>query len=278
MVRPKPQGAWMESMQANITFVGTPLGCMTDISQRALSILKAADIIYGEHPQTTKKLFHYFGIPQKRWVLFDKDVELKRIETLISESKNNRIAIVSRAGMPGVNDPGTLLVRHLLEFGIPFDVVPGPSIVSCLIALSGSFGPFHYFGYFPKTKKDAQKQFFLATQLGGTALYLESTHRIQKTLGWLKTDTGTREATITVVHELTKVHQTVFRGKLSTLPLMGSSQLPLSNPKGEWAFALDLTAIQTISPWRMIRVADIDTLLKHPYPQRIRKFRKKYQF
>ena len=134
-------------MQPKIILLGPPIGNREDFSPRAIQTLKSADVIYAEHPETSKRLTSHFQIGQKRWVLFDQDSQQERIESLIQDSHKQTVVVVSRAGMPGVNDPGARLVHELLERNIAFDVIPGPSIVSCLMATSGEMGPFHYFGY-----------------------------------------------------------------------------------------------------------------------------------
>ena len=261
-------------MNANITLVATPIGNLSDMSARAIETLKQADVIYAEHPETSKKLAHAFHMGEKKWVLFDQNHEQELISKLVQDSQQYHVVVLARAGMPGVNDPGVYLVRYLLEQGIAFDVIPGPSIVACLMATSGQFGPFHYLGYFPKKSSDATFQIFLSAQDGGTALYLESPHRIQKTLSWLKEYLAScPSARMVLLHEFTKLHQAIYSGYVKDINLGLGEQEPVV---GEWAFSLVVSAADLSSEYKLVATHELEKLLNQPYSGRIEKFAKRY--
>ncbi len=259
-----------------IQFVGTPIGCLADCSNRVIEALTQADCIFSEHPETTLKLLNALGLPSKPTFLFDQHNEAYKIKTVLTRARKERVVILPRAGMPGINDPGTALVAHLLKEEYPFEIIPGPSIVTCLMACSGHFGPFSYMGYFPKKKGEAEKQLTRLSTNNHTGLYLESPHRIKATLTWLKASVP-QKADIQVLHEYTKSHETVFGGLVQHLPLENTdARLPIHPPKGEWAFALTLNGLMPDAPMRWIAVKDLTSVLRRPYPDRIKKFAVKY--
>lgn len=262
-------------MKPHITLVGTPIGNLSDMSPRALETLKNAQIIYAEHPETSKRLANHFCLGEKKWVLFDQSHEKERLSELLRDSQISDVAVISRAGMPGINDPGVYLVKELLNKNIAFDVIPGPSIVTCLMATSGEFGSSHYYGYFPKKHQDSAFQIFLSAQDDGTALYLESPHRIHKTLTWLKSHLAMcPSARIVILREFTKIHQTIYSGALMDIAVGEEHEITAA---GEWALSLKVDKDQLPSDFKVIPTEELKKLLRHPYPQRFEKFSQKYK-
>jgi 16S rRNA (cytidine1402-2'-O)-methyltransferase len=251
------------------------LGNLQDFSPRGIHILKEVHTVFSEHPDTSKKLCNALNIHPPRWRLLDQHNEAQLTTEVVEESQKHPVAVLSRAGMPGVNDPGTVLVRHMLDHHIDFDLIPGPSIASCLMTTSGRFGPFFYFGYFPKKPSQALHQLFVCSNAEATALYLESPHRLSHTLLWLKTTLKTDpKAEVVLVHELTKVHQRIVAVTLPDLDLKHlEAQMDLS--KGEWGISLHLS--QPLSePYTWVKTQDLKTLLSKPYPSTLQKFAKRY--
>jgi 16S rRNA (cytidine1402-2'-O)-methyltransferase len=259
-------------MESQITLVGTPIGNIKDASPRVIDALRGSDVIYAEHPETSKKLAQIFELGKKRWVLFDQKHEIKLIEQLIRDSQSENVVVIPRAGMPGINDPGAHLVQVLHERGITFDVIPGPSIVTCLMATSGHFGPYHYYGYFPKKPSEAEHQLFLSSADEGIALYLESPHRIHKTFTWLKTYLkGCPSAYLVALREWTKMYQMIHSGKVSEIALDDTHPVV-----GEWAFSICVSPSEVPNTLKMINAAELQKLIRQPYPQRLAKFAAKY--
>ncbi len=214
-------------------FVATPIGNLADIGLRALGVLAASDVIFAEDTRHTQRLLQRYGlrVPLSSY----HDHNKVRVVPLIVERlrAGHRVAVVSDAGMPCINDPGFSLVRALQAEGLPWTVIPGPSSTLAALVLSG-FPPdrFLFVGYPPRKK--GQRRAFLEDLLSekGTILMLESCHRIVSTLEMLAEVAPGRP--VAVAREITKLHEETLRGTAAeVLPLMTGSRL-----KGELVLAL----------------------------------------
>ena len=136
----------------------TPIGNLEDITARVARTLREVDVIAAEDTRHTRKLTTHLGISTKL-VSLNKDNERKRssslVETLLS---GGSIALVSDSGMPGISDPGHLLIRECLDNGIEFSVLPGPSaVVAALVASGLPTDAFSFFGFLPRKKGERRK-------------------------------------------------------------------------------------------------------------------------
>ncbi|HZB04548.1 MAG TPA: 16S rRNA (cytidine(1402)-2'-O)-methyltransferase [Actinomycetota bacterium] len=204
-------------MAGTLWLVGTPIGNLGDVTERARITLARADLIACEDTRRTRKLLSHLGIHGVRLVTFFEGNERKRIPELLDRLRGGRdVAVVSDAGMPGLSDPGERLVRAAVSEGIPVDVVPGPSAAITALVLSGlPAARFAFEGFFPR--KQAERRTRLQ-QLAGdprTIVAFESPRRLGAFLADAAEVLGDRRAA--VVRELTKVHQDVVRAGLSDL-------------------------------------------------------------
>ena len=184
--------------------VGTPIGNLNDISQRALNILKNVSLVICEDTRHTKKLMNKFSI-SNNLISFNKENSLKKIPKLINDLKASKsIALVSDAGMPGICDPGENLVRKVKSQG--YDVICIPGACAAITALVSSGMPsskFIFEGFLPKKKIDREKILFEISQNEKTTIVYESPHRLKKLLRELLDFCGP-EREILVARELTK--------------------------------------------------------------------------
>ena len=199
-----------------LTVVPTPIGNLEDITLRALRILKEADCILSEDTRTTRHLLDHYQIPTpcQPYHKFNEHGQLERYLDLI-ESRT-QVALVSDAGMPGISDPGFLLVRGCVGRGLPVECLPGPS--AFVTALVGSGLPcdrFYFYGFLPH-KKGRQTAMTRLAELEETFVLYESPHRLLKTLEQLAEHCG-MERQACVSRELTKMHEEIRRGALSEL-------------------------------------------------------------
>jgi 16S rRNA (cytidine1402-2'-O)-methyltransferase len=204
-------------MAGTLWLVGTPIGNLGDVTERARTTLARADLIACEDTRRTRKLLSHLGIHGVRLVTFFEGNERKRIPELLDRLRGGRdVAVVSDAGMPGLSDPGERLVRAAVSEGIPVDVVPGPSAAITALVLSGlPAARFAFEGFLPR--KQAERRTRLQ-QLAGdprTVVAFESPRRLGAFLADAAEVLGDRRAA--VVRELTKVHQDVVRAGLSDL-------------------------------------------------------------
>ena len=184
--------------------VGTPIGNLNDISQRALNILKNVDLVACEDTRQTKKIMNKFNISNKL-ISFNKHNSLIKIPKIIKDLKEGKsIAIVSDAGMPGICDPGEDIARSVKYEGIDLICIPGACAALTALVSSGlPSSSFIFEGFLPKKQIDREKILLQISKNEKTTLIYESPRRLKKLLKeLLEFCGGDRE--IIVARELTK--------------------------------------------------------------------------
>ncbi len=200
-----------------IELVATPIGNLADLSPRAREVLADADIIAAEDTRHTGGLLRQMGIDRPLLSLHEHN-ELERRDELVRRAQGGeRIAVVSDAGMPLVSDPGYLLVRAALDAGVAVGAVPGPSAVLLALALSGlPVDRFCFEGFLPSRPAARRERL---RELAGevrTLVFFEAPHRIVETLEDMAAAWGNARHAA-VARELTKTHESVYRGPLEHL-------------------------------------------------------------
>ena len=187
--------------------VGTPIGKMDDITQRAVQTLQQVDIVACEDTRRTGLLLHKLGI-SKPLVSYYKHKEQEGAHYLVQQmSAGKNVALVSDAGMPCISDPGGILVRLARQNGINIAVVPGPTALTSALCLCGINTGFVFLGFLPEKKTDKDKLLVqYVTSPLPIVLYCAS-HDIEDTFGYLHDKLGDR--TVYVAKELTKVYESV---------------------------------------------------------------------
>ncbi|MEA3398465.1 MAG: 16S rRNA (cytidine(1402)-2'-O)-methyltransferase [Patescibacteria group bacterium] len=242
--------------------VGTPIGNLEDISLRALRILGEVDFILREDTRVTKKLLKHYKIktPTISYHQHSSENKIEYILGLLEQGKN--LALVSDAGTPGISDPGgKLIAATVKKFGndIKIESVPGPSAATAALSISGIPTDKFVFMGFPPHKKG--RQIFLQRIMDSDfpAVVYESKHRIMKFLEELsflnkKIEKRNKEideeilhgrvrkkeieakripvTSIVVCRELSKMHETVYRGKLADI--IEKIKENQTNQKGEF--------------------------------------------
>lgn len=195
--------------------VATPIGNLKDASQRCIETLSLVDVILAEDTRVTARLLQAYEIKDKSLIAYHQhsnDEAISRIYALLKEDKN--LALVTDAGTPGIQDPGSYLISRLLELGPELKIcpIPGPSAVVSALSVSGfSTDSFLFLG-FPPHKK-GRKTFF--EKIGSTeevVVIYESKFRIMKALSELKSIARIGDRKIMVAREITKQFETIYRG------------------------------------------------------------------
>ncbi len=184
--------------------VGTPIGNLSDISFRAINILKKVNLILCEDTRQTKKLLKKYQFTNNL-ISFNKNNFYKKTPKIIDDLKNRKsIALVSDAGMPSICDPGEELVKEIRKNGFEAICIPGPSAaLTALVASGFPSSKFIFEGFLPQKKKLREKILKEISQNIKTTILFESPHRIQKLFKELKEYCGgTRE--IFISREMTK--------------------------------------------------------------------------
>jgi len=184
--------------------VGTPIGNLNDISQRALNILNNVSIVACEDTRQTKKLMNKFNISNKL-ISFNKNNSSFKIPKIIKDLKEgNSIAIVSDAGMPGICDPGEDIARSLKNEGIDIICIPGAcAAITALVSSGLPSSSFVFEGFLPKKQVDREKILLEISKNEKTTIIYESPKRLKKLLNQLFEYCG-GEREIIVARELTK--------------------------------------------------------------------------
>jgi 16S rRNA (cytidine1402-2'-O)-methyltransferase len=197
--------------------VGTPIGNLGDLTDRARETLAHADVIACEDQRRTRALLSHLGIPAPRLVTFNEGNEARRVPDLLEHLRTGRdVALVTSAGMPALSDPGYRLVAACVEEEIPVDVVPGPSAALAALVLSGlPTDRFAFEGFLPRRAGPRRARLRELAAEPRTVVLFESPRRLSALLADALAELGDRRAA--VARELTKVHQEVIRGSLSEL-------------------------------------------------------------
>ena len=218
--------------------VATPIGNLSDISQRALEVLTQAPIIAAEDTRSARRLLSAFNIPTdgKQILVYEDHSEQRMAPRLIEELRAGKdVAVVSEGGTPLVSDPGFRLVRAAIEAGI--QVVPIPGACAAIAALTGSGLPVHgfiYRGFLPKKPGARRRILESLKDREETLIFYESPQRVPKIMPELAEIFGpARRACL--AREITKLHETFLRMTLQELAV----QVEQTPPRGECTLLIE---------------------------------------
>jgi 16S rRNA (cytidine1402-2'-O)-methyltransferase len=197
--------------------VATPIGNLGDLGARAADTLRTADLVLAEDTRRTRALLSHLGAGKKPVVRLDAHAEPRRIERLLdSLTGDTTVALVTDAGVPGVSDPGALIVRSAAARGIRVIPIPGPSALTAALAVSGLVeGPFTFLGFLPRHGKKRRLALERVAESSDPVVLFEAPGRISDTLRELAASDPDRQAVL--CRELTKLHEETLRGTLSEL-------------------------------------------------------------
>jgi 16S rRNA (cytidine1402-2'-O)-methyltransferase len=199
--------------------VGTPIGNLGDLTQRAVDVLSQVSHVAAEDTRRSRALLTHLKLANKKLHRVDahaSDRQLARIVELLVEGES--VALVTDAGMPAVSDPGALLVRRAASAGIAVRCLPGPSAVTAAVALSGLVtGAFWFAGFLPKQGGKRRRAIDRIVTCPDPVVLFEAPGRTAATLRELADRIPERDAV--VCRELTKLHEQTLRGTVSELAL-----------------------------------------------------------
>jgi len=193
--------------------VATPIGNLEDISLRALRTLREVKLVAAEDTRKTKRLLTTYNI-KTPMTSYHEHNKWTKLDYILSCLEGGDVALVSEAGTPGISDPGYELIVAASQRDIPVVPIPGPSVVITALAISGlATEGFTYLGFLPRKASSRQKFLESVADSPNTIIVLESPHRLLATLRDMLLILGDRR--IAVCRELTKIHEEVFRRRIS---------------------------------------------------------------
>lgn len=190
-------------MDYSIYFVPTPIGNLDDMTLRAINVLKNVDIIACEDTRESKKLLNYFEINKKLTSYHKFNEKQKSQEIIKNAQEGTSYAIITDQGMPGISDPGHILIKECIKNNISYTVLPGPSsILTGLIASGFDNDRFVFYGFIPKKNSDKKKLYEELKNENKTSILFDTPHNLENTINDFKIEFPNRKLAIT--RELSK--------------------------------------------------------------------------
>ncbi len=214
--------------------VGSPIGNLGDLSQRAVEVLNSVDFICAEDTRVTGVLLSKFGIKKPMISYHEHNARQRGEELLPRLLAGESAAVVTDAGMPCISDPGEEIVKLCAEHGIEVIAVPGPTAAMSALAISGlPTKRFCFEGFLSVTKRIRREHLRQLKDLPQTLIFYEAPHKLKNTLNDLLEELGDRR--ISLCREMTKVHEEVIRGTISEMTELYKEQ----EPRGEYVLVVE---------------------------------------
>jgi len=211
--------------------VATPIGNLEDISLRALRTLREVKLIAAEDTRKTKRLLVTYNI-KTPLTSYHEHNKWTKLDYILSCLEEGDVALVSEAGTPGMSDPGYELIVAASQRGIPVIPIPGSSVVITALVVSGlPTERFICIGFLPRKVNDRRRLLESVADEYGTIVVLESPHRLLSALNDILLVLGDRK--VAVCRELTKIHEEVFRGRIS------QAIAHFTEPRGEFTLVIE---------------------------------------
>tara|TARA_B100000686_G_C16624431_1_gene881029 strand:+ start:39 stop:884 length:846 start_codon:yes stop_codon:yes gene_type:complete len=224
--------------------VSTPIGNLTDISLRAISILNNSDYIMCEDTRTSRKLLDKYNIKSKL-ISNHKFNETKNLRKIIEILKSKKIvSLISDAGTPTISDPGKIVINECIKNNINIFPIPGTSAVSAAVSVSGFSEKYFFYGFFPQKKKDLLNDLKNLSNLNGSIVFFISPNKINGSIEHIKKFFSGRK--ILICREMTKFFEEYIREDVDNLK-------PFQKiPKGE------LTLVISENNNQLVTLDDVD--------------------
>lgn len=220
-------------MSGKLFLCATPIGNLEDITLRVIKTLKEVDLIAAEDTRHSIKLLNHLEIktPMTSYHEYNK---VEKAKILVEQMRSGlNIALITDAGTPGISDPGEELVKQAYEAGIDVTALPGACAAITALTLSGlPTRRFCFEAFLPTDKKEKQRILEELKNETRTSILYEAPHRLGKTLSELLEVLGDRP--VTIIKELTKIHESVWRTTLSE----ACETFKVKEPKGEYVLVL----------------------------------------
>ena len=212
-------------VKSGLYIVSTPIGNLSDITLRALEVLKKSDYVLCEDTRISKNLLERYEIKSKL-IANHKFNEKKNLSKVIDILKSGSVvSLISDAGTPSISDPGAILVNECVVNGIDIFPIPGTSAVSSAVSISGFNEKYFFYGFFPEKNSKLSEDFERLANLEGCIVFFISPRKFNRSIKDLKRYFSNRK--ILVCREMTKFYEEYIRTDVETLEPFKS------DPKGE---------------------------------------------
>ena len=225
----------MSAVHAGLWLVATPIGNLDDMPPRAVEVLRASSVIMCEDTRHSGKLFSHFGVSGARLVIANEHTEHDATrEMLESLASGAVVSVVTDAGTPAVSDPGERLVRAAIDAGHAVHAVPGPAAFVMAATMSGlPTQRIAFDGFLPRSGAERRNALTEIAHERRTTVIYEAPHRLVRTVEDLHGACG-GERRVAIARELTKMHETVWRGTLDEAVAFVNA----NEPRGEYAVVI----------------------------------------
>jgi 16S rRNA (cytidine1402-2'-O)-methyltransferase len=223
-------------MIGTLVLVATPIGNLGDLSPRAVATLQSSSLILCEDTRHSGKLLSHAGISGVRLAVCNEHTEIERIRDVLSLlDAGETVTMITDAGTPGISDPGSRLVRAVLDGGHAVSAVPGPAAFVMALVVSGfDTARFVFEGFVPRSGRErAVRMSSIAAESRTTVMY-EAPHRVERTIKDLADACGGNRR-VALARELTKMYEDVWRGTLDD----AVEHLDTTAPRGEYVIVLE---------------------------------------
>lgn len=224
----------MEKRDVSLYVVATPIGNLSDLSPRAVEVLKSVDFVAAEDTRNSGILLKYFGIKKSLVSYHEHNVSKRGGEIVEKLLQGQTCALVSDAGMPAVSDPGEVLVRQCHENGLRVSAIPGPCAVVTALAMSGiSTKRFCFEGFLSTAYNSRMKHLNSLVDEKRTIVIYEAPHKLRGTLDDILLVLGDRK--ISLVREISKKYEEVLLTTLSD----AVAYYKENEPRGEFVLVIE---------------------------------------
>ena len=206
-----------KEFKKGLYLVPTPIGNLSDITFRALEILKKSDFILCEDTRVSKNLLNKYKIDVEL-ISNHKFNEKKNLSRIIDKLKSGlTVSMISDAGTPNISDPGSLLVRECVKNEIEIIPLPGPSAVTTALSASGFSDKFFFYGFFPEKNNEILKVLGITKKLDSSIIFFISAKKINKIIPYIKKEFSGRK--ILICREMSKLYEEFIRLDVDELKL-----------------------------------------------------------
>ena len=209
-----------KEIKKGLYIVPTPIGNLKDITLRAINVLKSSDYILCEDTRVSTNLLQKYEIKSKL-ISNHKFNERKNLPKIIKLLKEEVIiSLISDAGMPGISDPGAILIGECLKKNIKVMPLPGPSAISSALAVSGYSEKFFFYGFFPEKLKFLKDDLETLSRLNSSIIFFISPKKLNKAIPFIKKNFSGRK--ICICREMSKIYEEFIRFEVDELKLFSN--------------------------------------------------------